>query len=101
MLVVERCVYSPLMRAEHFQIEPGMRIRVTHEIPMGQTAIRSVAVGTVMRVGQQKTGSWFAHSADKKLWLDRVELRKDDGEIAILNLDAMTLVEHLDESATA
>ncbi len=87
----------PLMQAEHFQIEPGMRIRVTHEIPMGQSAIRSVVEGTVLRVGQQKTGSWFAHSADKKLWLDRVELQKADGEIAILNLDGMTLVESLDD----
>ena len=47
-------------------------------------------------MGQQKTGSWYAHSRDKKLWLDRLELRKDDGEIVVINLDQRTAVERLD-----
>ena len=89
------------MHAEHFEIEPGMRIRVTHQIPMGSNPLVSVVEGEVRRVGQQKTGSWYAHSADKKFWLDRVELRKDDGEIVVLNLDNLTLVERVEESADA
>jgi hypothetical protein len=86
---------------DQFQIEPGMRVRVTHQIPVGPNAYRSVVEGQVLRVGQQKTGSWFAHSADKKLWLDRVELRKDDGEIVVLNLDNLTLVEQVGDTAQA
>ena len=90
-------ILSP-MHAEHLQIEPGMRIRVTHQIPVGENTMVSAAEGEVLRVGQQKTGSWYAHSADKKLWLDRVEIRKDDGEIAVLNLDDLTVVERLDDA---
>ena len=44
-------------------------------------------------LGQQKTGSWYAHSQDKKLWLDRIELKKADGEIVVMNLDDGSVVE--------
>ncbi len=40
-----------------------------------------------------QTGSWFAHAKDDQLWLDRLELRLDDGEITVLNLDQYTAIE--------
>jgi hypothetical protein len=43
--------------------------------------------GTVVHFNQEETGSWFAHSKNDKLWLDRLTLRKSDGEIITLNLD--------------
>jgi hypothetical protein len=46
---------------------------------------------------QQQTGSWYAHSKDDKLWLDRLTLRKSDGEITTLNLDSFSVVK-LDNS---
>ncbi len=42
---------------------------------------------------QAQTGVWFAHAKDHKLWLDRLEVRADDGEIIDLNLDAYTRIE--------
>ena len=41
--------------------------------------------GTVLEYMQKHTGSWFAHSKNDKLWLDRLKLRKrrrraDDAE---------------------
>jgi hypothetical protein len=49
----------------------------------------------VVAFTQSKTGSWYAHSKDKKLWLDRLQLKKDDGEIVYLNLDQYTTIEML------
>jgi hypothetical protein len=74
---------------------PGTRVRVTQQVPRQRDALAMQVVGTVVRSGQEKTGSWFAHSRDDKLWLDRLELRKDDGEIVVLNLDQYSLVEVL------
>jgi hypothetical protein len=34
-----------------------------------------------------------SHSKDGKLWLDRLVLKKDDGEMAFINLDQYTVVE--------
>lgn len=78
------------------RLVPGSRIRVTQQVPRLTGAMVSRPIeGVVVRAGQQKTGSWFAHSTDDKLWLDRVELRTDDGELVVLNLDQYTRVEQI------
>lgn len=75
--------------------QPGQRVRVTQQVPR-QLGTHIITVeGTVQRFGQATTGSWFAHSKDNKLWLDRLELKKDDGEIVVVNLDRYSRVEVL------
>lgn len=81
---------------QDFEIRPGQRIRLTRQIPRGSGPLVNILEGVVVRVGQQKTGSWYAHSQDKKLWLDRVELRKDDGELVVCNLDHLCVIENLE-----
>lgn len=76
-------------------LEPGTRVRVTQQIAFGRATRTTEIEGTVLRFGQQKTGSWFAHSKDKKFWLDRLELQRDDGEIVVVNLDEYSRVETL------
>jgi len=49
--------------------------------------------GVITRFRQSKTGSWFAKARNGRLWLDRLELRLDDGELTILNLDPYTTIE--------
>lgn len=73
--------------------EIGDRVRVTQQIPRGRETTSTTFEGAIVRAGQQKTGSWFAHSKDKKLWLDRLELRLDDGELVTVNLDQFSRVE--------
>lgn len=73
--------------------EIGTRVRVTQQVIMSNEGKLTSVEGVVLRVGQQKTGSWFAHGRDKKLWLDRLELRKDDGELVVVNLDQYSRVE--------
>jgi|TARA_R110002096_G_scaffold344921_7_gene538154 hypothetical protein len=75
------------------EYEIGSRVRVTQQVIMSNEGKLTSVEGVVLRVGQQKTGSWFAHGRDKKLWLDRIELRKDDGELVVVNLDQYSRVE--------
>lgn len=82
----------------------GMRVRVTQQIPRldrvkgdGGT-VTTIVEGVVVGFTQQKTGSWYAHAKDHKVWLDRLELKKDDGEQVVLNLDQYSSVEILDSS---
>jgi hypothetical protein len=75
--------------------QPGTRVRVTQQVPRpvtGQT-LSTIVEGTVQRYEQSKTGSWYAHAKDDRLWLDRLILKKDDGEIVYLNLDQYSAVE--------
>lgn len=72
---------------------PGTRVRVTQQVPRLTGAFTSVVEGEIVRAERQKTGSWYAHADDDKLWLDRLELRKADGELVVLNLDQYSRVE--------
>jgi hypothetical protein len=75
------------------QLVPGAKVKVTQQIAARHYALPAVVRGTVVEYGQKETGSWFAHSRDDRLWLDRLVLRKDDGEITTLNLDEYSHVE--------
>ena len=74
-------------------VQPGQRVRVTQQIPFGSGTTTASVEGEIVRFGQQKTGSWFAHAKDDKLWLDQLELRKADGERVVVNLDQYSRVE--------
>lgn len=81
------------------QLKPGQRVSVTQQIAQRDEVWTSTVTGKVLRFEQNKTGSWFAHSKDDKLWLDRLALEKDDGEIIVLNLDQYSRIESLDAPA--
>lgn len=80
----------PLVTKLH---QPGKRVRVTQQLAMRDRSWSQVTEGVVTRYQQAKTGSWFAHAKDDQLWLDRLEVRLDDGEIVVLNLDQYTVIE--------
>ena len=48
--------------------------------------------GEVVRHETARTGSWYAHAYKGKFWLNRLTLRKDDGELVRLVLDDRTKV---------
>lgn len=75
------------------QLVPGAKVSVIQQIPMRNRVWTSKVAGTIVDYEQRKTGSWYAHARDDKLWLDRLTLRKDDGEITTLNLDEYTRIE--------
>lgn len=78
---------APPAAAAVTRYAPGTKVRVTQQVPRLTGVMTTTVEGTVVRYGQQKTGSWFAHAQDDKLWLDRLELKKADGELVVLNLD--------------
>jgi hypothetical protein len=75
------------------RLTPGARVKVTQQIAARDYALPTVVRGVIVEYGQKETGSWYAHSKDDRLWLDRLVLRKDDGEITSLNLDDYSRVE--------
>jgi hypothetical protein len=72
---------------------PGTKVRVTQQIAARDHTFTSETLGTVVQYSQKETGSWYAHSKDDRLWLDRLTLRKADGELITLNLDSYSVVE--------
>jgi hypothetical protein len=82
------------------QLIPGATVKVVQQIAGRDYTWTSEVVGTVERFDQQETGSWYAHSKNDKLWLDRLRLRKSDGEIITLNLDGYSVVQILSAPAS-
>lgn len=80
------------MTAKHDGLAPGTRVRVTRPTPMDDKAPAAEIVGVVIDHRSEPTGSWFAHSKDGRLPLDRLRIRKDDGEITALVLDEHAVV---------
>ena len=84
------------------QFKPGQRVVVTQQIAQRDEVWTTHVTGEVLKYEQRKTGSWYAGAKDDKLWLDRLTLRKDDGEIVICHLDPYTRVQWLaDNPSTA
>jgi hypothetical protein len=80
------------------QFQPGQRVKVVQQIPQRDEVWATEVVGTVVSYEQRQSGSWFAHAKGHRLWLDRLVLEKDDGEVVICNLDSYTHIESLDAS---
>ncbi len=74
------------------QLKPGVKVRVTQQIAARNYTWTTDVAGTVVQFQQKTTGSWYAHGKDDKLWLDRLTLRKPDGEITTLILDEYSRV---------
>lgn len=83
------------------QLTPGARVTVTQQIAARDYSLSSQVTGTVVSFQQRPTGSWFAHGKDDKLWLDRLLIRKDDGELTTLNLDGFSRIEIVDAKGGA
>jgi hypothetical protein len=78
---------------EAIPLQAGVRVRVTQQMPQVEKVWTTSVEGTILRWRQAKTGSWFAHSQGDRLWLDRLELKRDDGEVVVLNLDHYSVIE--------
>ena len=75
------------------KIVAGARVKVIQQIAARNHTWTTEVRGVIVDYAQKETGSWFAHSRDDKLWLDRLVIKKDDGEITTLNLDDYSHVE--------
>jgi hypothetical protein len=80
---------------EKTTLTPGTRVKVTQQIAARNHTWTAPTTGTVLEFKQKPTGSWYAHSKDERLWLDRLVLKLADGEITTLNLDEYSVVEIL------
>ncbi len=74
------------------KLQPGTRVEVTQRTTDDEPAFTYTIVGTVLSHEAEPTGAWFAHDEGGRLLLDRLRLRKDDGEESVLVLDGHTII---------
>lgn len=76
-------------------LKPGQKIRVRQAIDRREGEWQLDVTGTIVQVELEPTGSWYAHAKDDKLWLTRIRLKKDSGELTTLTVDQHTEVDLL------
>ena len=76
---------------------PGTRVRVTQQVPLRDTTWQGTIEGVVIRFVKARTGAWYAHARGGRYWLDRLELRLDDGERTLLILDDASVITPIEE----
>jgi len=76
----------------------GDRVRITQVILGRDLRWTTTVEGIVEVCRAEPTGSWYAHGKGAKLWLLRVRLRKDDGEITTLTIDPHSTIEVLNRA---
>jgi len=74
------------------QLVPGAHVKILQQIAARNYSWSTEVDGIIVDFKQEETGSWYAHSKNDKLWLDRLTIRKPDGEITTLNLDSFSVV---------
>jgi hypothetical protein len=77
-------------------LEPAQRVRVSQTVRTREGVWTTQVEGTVIESAPAPTGSWFAHGKNDRLWLQRLRIRCDDGEIVDLVLDTNSEVTILD-----
>jgi hypothetical protein len=80
--------------------QPGALVRITQQIPRRTGVYTAQITCRVIRQERQNSGSWYARNPRDKVWLDRLIVRKENGETSILNLDEYTAVEILEGPPT-
>ena len=82
-------------------LKPSQRVRVVQAIRTPTGVWRTQVEGIVVQSDRRPTGSWYAPGAAGRLWLQRLRLRKDDGEIVDLIMDPASSVTILPPAARA
>ena len=78
------------------RLSEGTLVRVIRPIHQSDPSYRAEPVGVIEAWYEEPTGAWFAHGRNGKLWLQRLRLRKADGEISVLTIDDHTRVHPLE-----
>ena len=82
------------MFQEH--LPKGTRVRVLQDINQADPSWQAVTVGVIEAQEEESTGAWYAHGRNGKLGLERLTLRKPDGEVSVLTIDDQTLIQSIE-----
>ncbi len=70
------------------KLEVGKKVRVVQTVHTREGPWQTAIEGEIVSCRPMPTGSWYAHGKNNKLWLRRLRLKREDGELIDLILDA-------------
>ena len=92
LLIVAVTMVAPFLWMVSTALKPRGQVQRPNWVPTRDYMLVDGVEGEVVRCFTKRTGSWHAHGRDGRLWLERLQIRKDDGELTMLNLDAESAI---------
>ena len=77
----------------------GSSVSVRQVIAHRSAPVEVEVTGLVEAWERLPTGSWHAHGKNDRLWLTRIRLRKDNGEVTTIVSDRCTRLEVLGDAS--
>ncbi len=74
----------------YYTLAPGDRVEVIHAVKVGFRHWTTVTSGMVVGKSRQRHSLQFRRGADDHVYRDILILRRDDGELTTVTLDAFT-----------
>ncbi len=71
-------------------LQPGDRVRITHQVKVGQRTWTTTTSGRVVRLDRRRHGLHFRRHGDDQVFSDVIVLERQDGELTTLTLDEFT-----------
>jgi hypothetical protein len=81
------------------QLKPGQKIRITHEVRVGQRSWPATVEGTVRDVNVLVTGLTVERGKDDFVGVPTVHFVKPNGELSSITVDERTKIEVIGEPA--
>jgi hypothetical protein len=78
------------------RLPKGTQARVVQGIHQEDPSYTAETVGVIEAWEEEPTGAWFAHDPEGRLSLQRLRLRKPDGEVSVLTIDDQTEVHRVE-----
>jgi hypothetical protein len=72
---------------------PGDRVAVTQAVTVGFRHWTTATTGTVVRTARERHSLHYRRNSDDRVYRDILVLRRDDGELTTVTLDACTKLE--------
>ncbi len=72
------------------ELQPGDRLKVNHQITVGNKQWNAVTEGEVVRTERRRHGLHFRRNPDDKVYSDLIVLRRPSGELTTVTVDEYT-----------
>ena len=77
------------------QLKAGDRVKVEHQVTVGQKRWTAKTCGTVIRIERRRQGLHVHRNCDDKVFSDIVLLELPDGELTAVTIDEFTTIHHV------
>jgi len=80
------------MRQLYYDLKPGDRVEIDHEVKVGLRRWHTTTAGQVLRTERRRHSLHFKRNPDDKVYSDVILLKRGGGELTTVTVDEFTKI---------